>query len=160
AGGLDPALAPGAVVVPNAVLADGACFPCAAGWAAAVRAAALDAGLAVADSGTLLGVAAPLATPTAKAHAYAEAGAVAADMESGAIAAAAAIAGVPFIAVRVVVDAGGDALPAQAERWIDACGNLRLLAALGAALAPADWPRLVVLARRYRKANAVLDTLA
>src|SRR5690606_20133882 len=87
AGGLDPALAPGAVVVPSAVLADGACFPCDADWAAAVRAAARDAGLAAADGGTLLGVAVPLATPSSKAHAYAETGAVAADMESGAIAA-------------------------------------------------------------------------
>jgi adenosylhomocysteine nucleosidase len=161
AGGLDPALAPGAVVVPSAVLVDGACFACAADWAAAVRAAARgDAQATVAAGGTLLAVAAPLATPAAKTHAGAATGAVAADMESGAIAAAAANAGVPFVAVRVVVDACGDALPPQAERFVDVRGNLRPLAALGAALTPADWPRLVVLARRYRKANAVLAALA
>lgn len=164
AGGLDPALAPGSVVVPSAVLADGACFPCDAEWAAAVRAAAragvTSATAPAVSAGTLLGVAAPLATPAAKAQAHAETGAVAADMESGAIAAAAAEAGVPFIAVRVVVDASGDALPPQAEHWIDARGDLRPLAALGAALAPAEWPRLVVLARRYRKANAALAALA
>jgi adenosylhomocysteine nucleosidase len=167
AGGLDAALAPGSVVVPSTVLADGVCFPCATQWTEAVRVAAGDTAASRAPAivgqvsgGSLLSVAAPLLTPADKAQAAAATGAAAADMESGAIAAAAAGAGVPFIVVRVVVAARGDTLPPQAQRWIDARGNTRPLAALGAALTPADWPRLIVLARRYYKANAVLETLA
>jgi adenosylhomocysteine nucleosidase len=167
AGGLDAALAPGSVVVPSAVLVDGASFACSAAWAQAVRSAARGAasararaGIAAVSDGNLLSVAAPRETPADKAQAAADTGAVAAAMESGAIAAAAASANVPFIAVRVVIDARGDALPTQAERFVDAHGNTRTLAALGAALTPADWPRLIVLARRYRTANAALETLA
>ncbi len=81
-------------------------------------------------------------------------------MESAAIAAVAARARVPFVALRVVVDAQGDALPAGAEKWIDARGNTRSAAALRALVRPGDWPALWRLALRYRRANAVLGRLA
>ena len=81
-------------------------------------------------------------------------------MESAAIAAVAVRARVPFVVLRVIVDAQGDALPARAEQWIDARGNTRSAAALGAIVRPGEWQALWRLAQRYRKANAVLVRLA
>ncbi len=47
-------------------------------------------------------------------------------MESAAIAAVAARAGARFVALRVVVDAAADELPADVERWIDERGERRI----------------------------------
>ena len=63
-------------------------------------------------------------------------------------------------APQVAADAQGDALPAGAEKWIDARGNTRSAAALGAIVRPGEWQALWRLAQRYRKANAVLVRLA
>jgi hypothetical protein len=82
------------------------------------------------------------------------------DMESAAIAAVAARFGVPFVALRVVVDAQRDALPAGAEAWIDEHGQRRAAAAFGAIGRPREWPALWRLARRYGTARGVLARLA
>jgi hypothetical protein len=87
-------------------------------------------------------------------------GAAAADMESAAIAAVAARAGARFVALRVVVDAAGDELPADIERWVDERGERRIAAALSAALHPAHWRGLWMLAQRYRAARQTLARLA
>ncbi len=81
-------------------------------------------------------------------------------MESAAIAAVAARAGARFVALRVVVDAAGDELPADVERWIDERGERRIGAALAAALRPAQWRGLWMLAQRYRVARRTLARLA
>jgi hypothetical protein len=81
-------------------------------------------------------------------------------MESAAIAAVAARAGARFLALRVIVDAAGDSLPADVERWVDERGERRLGAALAAALRPAQWRELWILAQRYRAARRTLERLA
>jgi len=110
--------------------------------------------------GDLLTVPTALGSPAAKAAAATALAAVAVDMESAAIAGVAARARVPFVVLRVVVDAQADAVPAGAESWIDAHGNTRTAAALGAIVRPGEWQALWRLAQRYRKANAVLMRLA
>jgi adenosylhomocysteine nucleosidase len=159
AGGLEPTLHSGAVVVPRRVTTpEGASYGSDAAWRGAA-ASALRAELAVSD-GDLLCVPAALTTPAAKLAAAATYRAAAADMESAAIAAVAARAGTPFLALRVIVDAAADALPADAEAWIDERGNRRAAAAFGAVVRPRQWPRLWTLGLRYRGALRVLEQVA
>jgi nucleoside phosphorylase len=159
AGGLTPRLQSGAVVVPRRVTTpDGAAYAADAAWSSAA-AGALGAQLAVSE-GDLLSVPAALLTPAAKLAAAATYGAAAVDMESAAIAASAARAGAPFLALRVIVDTVADELPANAESWIDERGNRRSVAALGAALRPKQWRSLWVLGVRYRGALRVLEQIA
>ena len=110
--------------------------------------------------GDLLTVPIALDSPQAKLAAAAASGAVAVDMESAAIASVAADACVPFVALRVVVDALGDRLPGDAEAWIDERGNRRLGTALRAVIRPSEWRALWTLAQRYRVASGVLERLA
>lgn len=159
AGALAPTIEPGTVIVPRDVrAADGRRFASDRAWHAQLAAALSDEFMV--EQGSLLGAAEVLATPQVKEQAALASGAVAADMESYGIASIAARAAVPFVAVRVIVDAQADRLPPRAERWIDEHGDRRLAAALAAAFAPAHWPSLWLLAQRYRTARRVLDRLA
>lgn len=159
AGGLKPGLAAGTVILPRAVLTEGGGH-----WVAdphwRQRLAAALAEQAVAGDGDLLSVREPLRSASSKASAAAASGAVVVDMESAAIAAAAARRRVPFVALRVVVDEAADAVPSGAERFVDARGEQRLGAAVGAVCRPADWHALWQLACRYRRARRALDSAA
>jgi adenosylhomocysteine nucleosidase len=158
AGALKAAVAPGTVVLPRRILRPGdGPLPADPAWHA--RLEGLVGELAV-DCRDLLTVPAALETPAAKRAAAAATDAVAVDMESAAIASAAAKAGVPFVALRVVVDGIDDALPRGAEQWIDARGDRRVTAALRASLDVKQWRLLLTLAKRYRVASRVLDRLA
>jgi nucleoside phosphorylase len=159
AGALRPELAPGAVVLPRRVRSTTAEFAADPDWHAALASALLGARLAPSFD-DLLSVPAPLTTPAEKSAAYALSGAAAADMESAAIAAVAKRAGARFVALRVIVDAAGDSLPADVGRWVDERGESRLGAALAAALRPAQWHELWILAQRYRTARRMLERLA
>lgn len=158
AGSLDARVAPGTLVVPRRVVAQRA-EPLAVDAAWHERAAALADEFEL-HAGDLLTTPAPLSSSAAKRAAAAATGAVAVDMESAAIAAAAAQARVPFIALRVVVDGLDDALPPNAERWIDERGERRLDTTLRAVASPRQWRALLTLAKRYRVASAALDRLA
>jgi len=159
AGALRADLAPGAVLVPRRVRSNtGASFEVDAEWHAALTGAVRNLGLAPALE-DLLSVPSALTTVAEKAKAAA-AGAAAADMESAAIAAVAASAGARFVALRVVVDAASDELPADVERWIDERGERLIGAAFAAALRPAQWRGLWILAQRYRVARRTLARLA
>ena len=158
AGALAAELIPGTVIAPRRVIMQrGDTFSVASAWHQRLATLAPEFSLSVGD---LLTVPTPLGSPAAKAAAASALGAVAVDMESAAIAAVALRARVPFVALRVVVDAQRDVVPANAETWIDARGNTRALAALGAIARPGDWQALWRLAQRYRKANSVLVRLA
>ena len=158
AGGLADSVAPGTVVAPRRVLAEGQ-TPLAVDSAWHSRFAARARALTM-DSGDLLSVAEPLESPAAKRDAARAANAVAVDMESAGIAAVAARARVPFVALRVVVDGVDDALPPGAERWIDEQGRRRASAVLRAVVDARQWRVLLTLAQRYRVASGVLDSLA
>jgi adenosylhomocysteine nucleosidase len=156
AGGLDPALEAGAVLVPFEVVdGRGTRFAAASTWRESLIAAI--GGPVV--SGTLLTSPVPLASIEDKRAAF-ERGAVAVDMESAAIAEVASSNRVPFIAVRVVVDTARDAVPA-AVASAGRSGRLEIGRLLSGLLrSPGEIGALFELARRYRCAVRSLEAVA
>jgi adenosylhomocysteine nucleosidase len=160
AGGLDPSLRCGRIVLPGEVIApDGAPIATSRGWREQLSAAlALRQPLC---GGRLFTSPHAIASVAAKAALFRESGAVAVDMESRAVAQVALKHDAPFIAVRVIVDAASDALPAAVSEAADANGQLRLARLLARMLlAPAELPSLLRLARRYGTANRALAAVA
>ena len=160
AGGLDPTLICGAVLLPEEVIAgDGigsgdTVSPTSREWRQRLRAALPDS--CIACGGRLLTSGRPIGQPRAKADAWRHAGAVAVDMESAAIAQVAEQAGLPFIALRVIVDTAADELPA-AVLAASLGGRLRVGRLLGGLLrAPGELSALIRLSARYRIASRVL----
>lgn len=135
AGGLDPALVPGDVVVAEAVWAETGTrferYPASAPLVAGFRErlSALGTRMVVAD---LAGVEAAVMTPAGKAALRARTGAAAVDMETQVAAAHAAAQGLPFAAIRVVCDPAERALPAFAANALKPNGDSDILAVLGA----------------------------
>lgn len=145
AGGLDPALPPGTLVVATEVIGDGERFPAQA-W-----------GCGKALRGAIAGSGHPLASPAAKARLYAATRAVAVDMESLAVARVAAEAGVPFMALRAIADPADRAVPGLALSALDAQGRPDLLRlAAGVLTDPEQIPQLWRLALDYRAALGAL----
>ena len=158
AGGLDPTLICGTVLLPEEIAtADGTVsdiLPTSKGWRLPLRAAM--PGACLVCSGRLLTSGQPIAHPDAKADTWRHTGAVAVDMESAAIAQVATQAGLPFIALRVIVDTAADELPA-AVIAASAGGKLRVGRLVAGLLrAPVDAGGLIRLAARYRIATRVL----
>ena len=164
AGGLDPTLICGAVLLPEEVIAGegtgcaDAVLPTSREWRLLLRAALPDS--CIACGGRLLTSGRPIGQPRAKADAWRHAGAAAVDMESAAIAQVAEQAGLPFIALRVIVDTAADELPA-AVLAASVGGRLRVGRLIGGLLrAPGEIGALIRLSARYRIARRVLATLA
>jgi hopanoid-associated phosphorylase len=159
AGGLDPGLRAGTIFLPSAVVsAAGADFPTASHWRERL-AAALAAQRPI-SGGKLLNSPHALGTVADKAAAFGATGALAVDMESLAIAQIAAAQGVPFIAVRVIVDTAQDSLP-RAVMAASRAGEIELWRMIRAlALAPAEFSALIRLAQRYRAARRSLAAVA
>lgn len=160
AGGLDPRLAAGSLVLPCEVISpEGRVFHTAQEWRERVSVAI---GSRRVSGGRLLTCREPLASSQAKALAFRESGAVAVDMESAAVAEVASAGGLSFLAVRAIVDTAADALPraAIAATTLDGStvGIARLLGAL--ARRPAELPALVRLAGRHRAASRTLSAVA
>ncbi|TNC12109.1 phosphorylase [Methylobacterium terricola] len=156
AGGLDPALVPGDVVVATGVSAGGMRHPAHAEVVAALRhrLAGVPARVVLAD---VVGVEAAVLSPQAKAQLRAETGAAAVDMESHVAAAFAEAHGLPFCAVRVVCDPADRALPAAIAKAIKPDGEPDILAVLAAlARRSASVGGLVRLARDSSAAFASL----
>ncbi len=163
AGGLDPDLRAGSIVLPSAVIsADGARFPISAEWRA--RLVAVLAGARAAEgpliAGALLSSERAIDTLEAKAAAFMATGAVAVDMESLAVAKVAAGHSLPFIAVRVIVDTAADVVP-RAVVAASVGGQVRIGRLLGElALAPVECLAMIRLARRYRVASRAMAAVA
>src|SRR6185369_8075330 len=106
-----------------------------------------------APTGRLITTREVIATPEAKAALFARTGAVAADMESSVILAAAAAAGLPSLVVRAVSDAAHDTLPPELIRLVTPEGRLRVAGAAVALIAhPAVVPRAIELRRATQRA--------
>jgi adenosylhomocysteine nucleosidase len=139
AGGLDPAVRPGMVVVPVSVLTEQGTF-------------AADAGLAAWFGGLtghhLWGGQQVVVSTAEKAALFERTGAAAIDLESGAVAQAASVRGVPFIAVRAVCDPAERGLPPAALVALGSSGGIGIWRVLGSVLRqPGQVPELLALAR-------------
>jgi adenosylhomocysteine nucleosidase len=177
AAGLDEGVVPGTLVLAERIVAEPIVADAAADGSLAPR-----AGLAAADIATVapwadrvaarLGSVVPIvrgsiACParalrtTADKRALAATGAVAADMESAAVAEVARRAGVPWLIVRAVADGVDVPVPMSVIQAIDDDGRLRWTR-LGARLTrhPRDVARLPALARGFRAALATLRVVA
>ncbi len=114
-----------------------------------------------AQAGLLLSSIRPLARVAQKAAAHAATAAVAVDMESAAVAAVAAAAGVPFLALRVVVDRADQALPAAVLSTVDALGRPRLGPLLQTLVVhPLQLRQLMAVGRGFSAARRSLRQLA
>lgn len=160
AGGLSPRLGPGALVLADAVRApDGKSLTTCAPWRDRLTALAGDAvPLAV---GAILGATHAVATPPAKEDLFRETGALAVDMESHGVAAAAAETGLPFIAIRAVADPAWRPVPTAALKGLGPDGRRRPAAVLlGLLLRPRELSHLLRLAADTRAALASLSRVA
>jgi adenosylhomocysteine nucleosidase len=160
AGGLDPTLTAGSIVLPTEVLSrdNARRYPTSAPWRERL-AHILEAQRRIVR-GPLLTSASAIGSPAEKQTAWRETGAVAVDMESAAVAAMAAEHDLPFISVRVVIDTAHDVVPAAVVR---ASSEGRVLIGglvAGLAAAPAELLDLWRLAKRYRSAMRALRLVA
>jgi len=150
AAGLDPALAPGTLLLPERVVAaDGNCYALTGTWHTRVAERTVDLGPArgpLAETRSLLG------DSLSKAALRARTDAVAADMESAAVARVAQASRLPVLVVRAVLDPAGAGVPEAWSGVVGPDGGLRPGAAMAAALHPALWGDALALARWRRRA--------
>jgi len=166
-GALDPTLGCGTAVLPVEVLHQQRRYATSTAWRERLL-GALSAHLP-AVSGALLSSDVAVPSAALKARLFTATRAVAVDMESAAVAGVAAQHGLPFLALRVILDTATDTLPASIARAFEpqrsgrgdsadaaavATGRPRLWPLLRA---PADWGRLLGLALRYRVARRALE---
>lgn len=146
AGGLDPELKPGTVVVPEFVV-DGKIRRLQADIDWRDRLLAKTEGV-VPSSGRPMFHADDVVTSPARKHELHERwGAAAVDMESAGVAGVAQDAGVPWLVVRVIGDGADLELPKAVSELCDANGRLRIAAVCGLVLRPRLWPTLLALGR-------------
>jgi adenosylhomocysteine nucleosidase len=148
AGGLDPALRPGAILRPARVV-----------WGDRVFAA--DAALVTALGGVtcdrVLATDTALVSAREKRAAHERSGAAAVDMESGAVAAQAARRGVPFAVLRAVCDVAAEDLPPAALLALDSAGKIGILrVAHSVVRRPSQLPALLALAGHAASARRAL----
>ena len=164
AGGLDPALEPGCIVVPDRVISrEGAAYAISQGWAGRIFSllrAQIPAPATVSVRGALLTSPCAVDDAVEKSALFRDTGAVAVDMESAAVAAVAAERGLPFVAVRVIVDSARDHLP-RAVVAASRAGQVHVPTLIfGLLRAPGEILPLLRLARRFAAANQSLTAVA
>jgi adenosylhomocysteine nucleosidase len=148
AGGLDPMLRAGALIVPESVVTHG-------------RHLATDPDL----NGLLGGVTAHTllcadgiaATAASKRHLFVVTGCAAVDLESGAVAEAADAAGLPFAVLRAICDPAERDLPPAALCALSDGGAIGLLRVMGSVIArPGQIPALIALGQDAAAARRAL----
>jgi adenosylhomocysteine nucleosidase len=159
AGGLDPSLAAGTICLPEFIVSrDGRALASDLHWRELLRAAIPPRRPVV--GGRLVTSDAAIVDVPGKAATFRDCAAAAVDMESLGVAAIAAAAQIPFIAVRVIVDTAGDALPAAVAAATRE-GRVRVGPLLRGLLErPGDLGTLLTLASRYRVAGQALRAVA
>ena len=160
AGGLVSEVFPGSLVLPRNILAaNGTVYQADSHWHE--RLVRRLKGQMDLHTGPLTESKAVLTSPSEKMALFHRTGAVAVDMESAAVAAAAHQAGVPFVAIRAIADPVGLTVPQVVLTAADGFGRLRpfkLLERL--AWHPAELLALIQLGRDFRAAHASLATVA
>ena len=161
AGGLDPPLAPGTIILASAVrLPGGGSATADAAWLASLHRQAVSSGISLVE-GPVVGSATIVATAEQKAALAARTGALAVDMESHALAEAASAAGLPFAVVRAVADPAAQSLPRAVQGAVGADGAIRPLPVVARLLwSPWQLPEVVRLHLNARAALAALRRLA
>ena len=160
AGALDPALAPGDLIIPTRIIGpDGETVVTDAAWAARLtglverRCRVINADLAGSD-GTV-------ATAAAKHEMFRATGAVAVDMESLAVAQAARDRGIMFCAVRAIADPAQREIPGWVPGAISTKGKTRPMSVLSALFGRSGQiGNLAQLARDSQAAKACLGRVA
>lgn len=160
AGGLDPTLKAGALLLPAKIrAADARVFLVSVAWHKQLRdqlSWQLEAHV-----GDLLEASHPLTSAAKKNTLFCATGAAAVDMESAAVAEVAAERGLEFAALRVVLDPAARALPGSALAAIDTAGRLQVSKLLRSLLQrPRDLYELLQLRSDLRMAQTTLATAA
>jgi len=164
AGGLDPALPPGHVVIGTSVGAREDRWPTEQAGAERIAALFRRGGVPISLAG-IAGVDAPVLDGSAKAALRARTGAAAVDMESHIAAEYAAAHGLPFTALRVVCDPAGRSLPPLVATALQPDGRTNYAAVAGSLLRnPGQLPALTRVARdaaaAFRALSRCRDLLA
>jgi adenosylhomocysteine nucleosidase len=148
AGGLDPALRAGTVIVPSAIIDGHHRYP---------TDPSLSQLLGGATRHSMLATETPVASAAEKQRLHGETGAAAIDLESGAVARAAAAHGIPFAVLRVVCDPAQRSLPPAALAALDSHGAIAMRRVLASILIrPAQIPALLKLATEAAAARRSL----
>jgi adenosylhomocysteine nucleosidase len=145
-------LSPGAMLVPDRLVGEDSVIRNAdLRWSASLRTRLSAANGSLVDPGHIL------ASEQEKRELRRRTGAVAADMESAAVAQVAHRAGVPFAAVRAISDAPTTPLPARILAAVDPVGRLPPHALLHeVVLRPTAWPGLIRLGLGFARARTSL----
>ncbi len=150
-GGLDPSLGPGDLILARAVLArDREERRPSQLLLDAARKALRRAGVPFVSS-RILTAARPISSRRAKVKAWNEFGAAGVDLETYWLVEAAEQAGLPWLALRAVIDPAGQALPRSLASWREEADSRRALRA--AALRPWEWPAYARLALAWPRAE-------
>ncbi len=148
AGGLDPSLPSGALIVPARLLWHGRTLHTDPELVATLGGPTCD---------TLLATDLIATTTAEKRVFWAETGSAAVDMESGAVGETAARHGLPFAILRVICDPAGRSLPPAALAALDKSGRIGLLKVGASVLRhPGQIPALLVLASDAARARKTL----
>ena len=161
AGALDESLAPGDIVVPECIrhAPDDQGFATDAATCDRIV-AACSATLPV-RRGALWSSSAPVTSRADKRALAERSGAIAVDMEAAAVAAVAARAGLPFVAVKAICDPLGRELPRRIMRALDSGGgpSWRMLSAIAFG-GPPVWSAARKLAQDFSEARRALTSAA
>jgi hopanoid-associated phosphorylase len=159
AGGLDPSLRPGTIVIARRIHTPARDFPVDESWIRRLEAKLVRCGGVIV--GGVAGADQPAVTVFDKATLFAVSGAMAADMESHRVAGVAATRGVPFLAVRAIADPAHRRLPQAALDVTAPDGSIRFGALIfGLLRRPTDALALPGLACDYQAAMRALRRAA
>ncbi|HEY0183791.1 MAG TPA: hypothetical protein VGC09_13375, partial [Rhodopila sp.] len=151
AGGLHPAVRPGAILIPVSVQAGDTVYP--TDPILAARFGGLTAHRLVAGTAVAAGAA-------AKQHLYAATQAHAIDLESGGVGRVAHDRGVPFVVVRAISDPAEQDLPPAALQALDGQGRIAVIRVLSSLVHhPSQLPALLRLASGAARARRALLAL-
>ena len=138
AGGLDPLLRPGDIIVPDTVVTRGHCI---------ATNAAFNARFGGPTPHSLLGADRIAASSEDKRRIWLGTGCAAVDLESGAVALAADAEGIPFAVIRAICDPADRDLPPAALAALDGRGAIGLARVIASVIAsPRQIPSLLALA--------------